>query len=127
MEVFGSDVNRILLCSVSPFNDILFFSPFRWGKRKLGDSDSEDDSDEGEEGENQKSVIIDIGSHSDSSKEAEGSSGSITDGKLDAGFLDQGSSGGGSEEEDNLLNQVKVWMYVDAVMMALVEEEIILL
>ncbi|KAI3449267.1 hypothetical protein Pfo_005932 [Paulownia fortunei] len=71
------------------------------GKRKFGDSDSEDDSDEGE-GEDQKSVIIDAGSHSDSSKEVEGSSGSVTGGKLDAGSLDQGSSGGGSEEEDSV-------------------------
>ncbi|KAK6142708.1 hypothetical protein DH2020_023056 [Rehmannia glutinosa] len=48
-----------------------------YGKRKLGDSDSEDGSDE-----------------------AEGSSGSLTGRKLDAGSLDQGSSGSGSEEED---------------------------
>ncbi|KAK6141072.1 hypothetical protein DH2020_025184 [Rehmannia glutinosa] len=70
-----------------------------YGKRKLGDSDSEDGSDEGE-GEDPKSVIIDTGNHSDSSKEAEGSSGSLTGRKLDAGSLDQGSSGSGSEEED---------------------------
>ncbi|PIN02171.1 hypothetical protein CDL12_25315 [Handroanthus impetiginosus] len=76
------------------------------GKRKFGDSDSEDldedDSDEEEEEgeENEKSVIIDNGSHSDSSKEAEASSGSITGGKVEAGTLDQGSSGSGSEEED---------------------------
>ncbi|KAK4415836.1 Replication stress response regulator SDE2 [Sesamum alatum] len=70
------------------------------GKRKFGDSDSEDDSDE-DEGADQISVIIDSGIHSDSSK-AEGSSGSITGGKHDDGHLDQGSSGSGSEEEGNV-------------------------
>ncbi|KAL0373818.1 UNVERIFIED_CONTAM: Cyclic nucleotide-gated ion channel 1 [Sesamum radiatum] len=54
----------------------------RIGNRKFGDSDSEDDSVEDEEGVDKKSVIIDSGSHSDSSKEAEGSSGSVTGGKL---------------------------------------------
>ncbi|XP_011093038.1 protein SDE2 homolog isoform X2 [Sesamum indicum] len=72
------------------------------GKRKFGDSDSEDDSDEDEEGADNKSVIIDSGSHSDSSKEAEGSSSSFTGGKHDDGHLDQGSSGSGSEEEGNV-------------------------
>lgn len=67
----------------------------------MGDSESEEDSDE-DEGENQKSVIIDSGSRSDSSKETEGSSGSVTGGKLDATSLDQGSSGSGSEEENNV-------------------------
>ncbi|KAK6158871.1 hypothetical protein DH2020_006185 [Rehmannia glutinosa] len=75
------------------------------GKRKLGDSDNEDlnedsSDDEEKKGENEKSEIIDNGSHSDSCKEAEASSGSITVEKPDAGTLDRGSSGSGSEEED---------------------------
>lgn len=73
------------------------------GKRKLGDSDSEEDLDEDgavvEEEENEGSVIIDNGSNSDSSKEVDASSGSIAGGELGAGSVDQGSSGNGSEEE----------------------------
>ncbi|KAL2461490.1 Ubiquitin-like superfamily protein [Abeliophyllum distichum] len=73
------------------------------GKKKLDDSDSEDmdddDDDDSEEEVNEKSTVVDIGNHSDSSKETEGSSGSITGGKLDA---DKGSSGIGSEEEDTV-------------------------
>ncbi|KAG8363259.1 hypothetical protein BUALT_Bualt19G0003600 [Buddleja alternifolia] len=71
-----------------------------YGKRKLGDSDSEDDSDEEKEGGDEKSVIIDTGDHSDSSKEIEGSSGSVTGGNVDAVSPDQGSSGNSSEQED---------------------------
>ncbi|KAL3624397.1 hypothetical protein CASFOL_031065 [Castilleja foliolosa] len=66
-----------------------------YGKRKVGESDSEDDSDEEGKGEDQKSVIIDAGSLSDSSKETNQSSGSVTGGKIiDAGNLQV------SEEED---------------------------
>ncbi|CAI9763844.1 unnamed protein product [Fraxinus pennsylvanica] len=76
------------------------------GKKKLDDSDSEDmdedDSDDNTEEENEKSVVIDNGNHSDSSKEAEGSSSSVTGGKLDA---DKGSSGIGSEEEDTVAEE----------------------
>ena len=49
----------------------------------MGDSDS-DDTDEEEDGgggieeENEKSVVLNSGNHSDSSKEVEGSSGSVT-------------------------------------------------
>ncbi|XP_012843958.1 PREDICTED: uncharacterized protein LOC105964006 [Erythranthe guttata] len=62
------------------------------GKRNMGDSDSEalneDDSDEEEEEkDNAKSVVIDNGSNSESSREAEASSGSITCGRLNAGSL----------------------------------------
>ncbi|KAA8516174.1 hypothetical protein F0562_019353 [Nyssa sinensis] len=65
------------------------------GKRKLGDSDDsdEDDSDDAEEEENEKSILINNRTNLDSSKEAEGSSGSVTGGKLDAE-----SSGGGWSE-----------------------------
>lgn len=73
------------------------------GKRKLGDSDSEEDLDEdgaaADEEENEGSVIIDNGSNSDSSKEVDASSGSIAGGELGSGSVDQGSSGNGSEEE----------------------------
>lgn len=76
------------------------------GKKKFDDSDSEDldedDSDDNTEEENEKSVVIDNGNHSDSSKEAEGSSSSVTGGKLDA---DKGSSGIGSEEEDTVAEE----------------------
>ncbi|KAL3517285.1 hypothetical protein ACH5RR_024187 [Cinchona calisaya] len=70
-----------------------------FGKRKLADSDSEDDIDENEEEENNKSVVIDNGDHSDSSKEAEGSSGSVTEARRDVVSFDTGPSESGSEEE----------------------------
>ncbi|KAL3615709.1 hypothetical protein CASFOL_041370 [Castilleja foliolosa] len=67
-----------------------------YGKRKLGESDGEDDSDEEDKVGDQKSIIIDAGSLSDSSKETDKSSGSVTGGKIiDAESLDQAS-----EEED---------------------------
>ncbi|KAH6789295.1 hypothetical protein C2S51_004301 [Perilla frutescens var. frutescens] len=78
------------------------------GKRKLGDSDSEDSEDdldedgtdiEEEEKEKEGSVIIDNRSHSDSSKEVDVSSGSVNGGEPGAGSVDQGLSGNGSEEE----------------------------
>ncbi|XP_024020957.1 replication stress response regulator SDE2 [Morus notabilis] len=65
------------------------------GKRTLAESDG-DDSDE--EQENEKSTILNNGNHSDYSKDAEGSSGSVTGGKQD-GELSNGSSESGSEEE----------------------------
>uniref|UniRef100_A0A5B7AQB0 Ubiquitin-like domain-containing protein n=1 Tax=Davidia involucrata TaxID=16924 RepID=A0A5B7AQB0_DAVIN len=68
------------------------------GKRKLRDSDDEDDSDDDEEEENEESVVINNGNHSDPSKEVEGSSGSVTGGKLDAESSDGGSFESGSEE-----------------------------
>ncbi|GFP95113.1 protein sde2 homolog [Phtheirospermum japonicum] len=82
-----------------------------YGKRKLGESDSEDDSDEENKGEDQKSVIIDAGSLSDSSKETDQSSGSVTGGKIiDAGTLDQvseeeGTAGVESLKQDNNLGE----------------------
>lgn len=48
------------------------------GKRKLGESDSDDDTDEDEEERKEKSVVLNGENHSDSSKEVEGSSGSVT-------------------------------------------------
>uniref|UniRef100_A0A5B7ATZ5 Ubiquitin-like domain-containing protein n=1 Tax=Davidia involucrata TaxID=16924 RepID=A0A5B7ATZ5_DAVIN len=71
------------------------------GKKKLGDigNSDEDDSDDGEDEENEKSVVINNGNNSDSSKEVEGSSGSVTGGKLDAESSGEGSSESGSEEE----------------------------
>ncbi|XP_051145401.1 uncharacterized protein LOC127261201 [Andrographis paniculata] len=78
-----------------------------FGKRKVGDSDSDEDdmdeegSDKEEEGENEKSVI-DNGSHSDSSKEAETSTGSIPCKEHVTESVDQGSSESGSDEVRNV-------------------------
>lgn len=69
------------------------------GKRKLGESDTDEDSDSSDDEmreENEKSVVLNNESHSDSSKEAVESSSSVTSGKLD-GELPVGcsSDGGG--------------------------------
>lgn len=79
---------------------------YRTGKRKLAESDS-DDSDEEEE--NEKSAISDDnGDRSDSSKDAEGSSDSVTGTKQDGNLSAGGSSESGSEEEkEKLVLKVK--------------------
>lgn len=64
----------------------------------MDDSDSENDSDEDGD-ENNKSVVIDNADHSDSSKEAEGSSDSVTEALHDIVSADVGTSESGSEEE----------------------------
>ncbi|KAL1561916.1 replication stress response regulator SDE2-like [Salvia divinorum] len=64
----------------------------RFGKRKLGESDSEEDEDNTsvEEEKNEGSVVIENGSHSDSSKGVVGaSSGSVDGGELGAGSIEQ--------------------------------------
>ncbi|XP_052171353.1 uncharacterized protein LOC127787376 [Diospyros lotus] len=77
------------------------------GKRNLADSDSdsddmdEDDSDDDEEEETEKSVVLDSGNNSDS-KEAEGSSGSVANGKLD-GEDSTGNSSETSDEKDSAI------------------------
>ncbi|KAL6982096.1 hypothetical protein U1Q18_023711 [Sarracenia purpurea var. burkii] len=79
------------------------------GKRAMGDSDSdsddtdEDGNDENEEEKNDKSVIIDDGSWSDSNKEREGSLGSVTGRKLDGESSGGVSSETGSEEEETAI------------------------
>ncbi|CAL5397678.1 unnamed protein product [Camellia sinensis] len=76
------------------------------GKRKVGDSDSddtdEDDSDDDEEEENEKSIVLDNGNCTVSNKETEGSSDSVTGGKLDGDSSGGGSSESGSEEEKEI-------------------------
>ncbi|KAJ7962570.1 Splicing factor 3A subunit 3 [Quillaja saponaria] len=76
------------------------------GKRKLGESDSDDtDEDESYEEEKEKSVVLNSGNQSDSNKEAEGSSGSVTGGKQDREYSGVGSSESGSEEEKEIVVQ----------------------
>ncbi len=62
--------------------------------QKFGGSDSDDTDEEGsyDTEEREKSVVLNNGNHSDSSKEADGSSGSVTGGKQDE------FSGGASSE-----------------------------
>ncbi|XP_071937360.1 uncharacterized protein [Coffea arabica] len=86
-------------------SDAKRFKICRFGKRKVAGSDSEDDSDEDED-ENNKSVVIDKGDQSDSSKEAEGSSDSVTEARRDAISSDTGPSESSSEEEkDNTVKE----------------------
>lgn len=66
------------------------------GKRKVDESDSEGMDEDSSDEENEKSVVLNNGSHSDSNKEVEGSSDSVT------GNQDGECSGGAScssEEE----------------------------
>ncbi|GER46360.1 ubiquitin-like superfamily protein [Striga asiatica] len=72
-----------------------------YGKRKLGESDSEDDSDEEDKGEDEKSVIIDTANHSDSIKKGDQSSGSVSDEKPH-----QDLSHSGSEEEETTIGRL---------------------
>lgn len=75
------------------------------GKRKLNESDS-DDSDEDEDNEeNEKSVVLNNGDHSDSSKATEGSSDSLSGGRKDGEFLGGVSSESGFEEEKEVVLQ----------------------
>lgn len=67
------------------------------GKRKLAESSDDDDSDD--EQENEKSTVLNNGNHSDSSKDAEGSSDSVTGGKQDGEFPGGSYFESGSEEE----------------------------
>lgn len=98
---------------------------FRMGKRKLAESDSDDTEEDGsdEEEEREKSVVLNNGNNSDSSKEAEGSFGSVTGGKQDA-FSGGPSCESGSEEEKETVMQgmvesggckVREYLYSDAV------------
>ncbi|XVF22384.1 hypothetical protein REPUB_Repub12eG0167900 [Reevesia pubescens] len=75
------------------------------GKRKLNESDSDDSNeDEGDE-ENEKSVVLNNGIYSDSSKGTEGSSGSVSGGRQDGDFSGGVSSESGSEEEKEVVLQ----------------------
>ncbi|CAK7348723.1 unnamed protein product [Dovyalis caffra] len=72
------------------------------GKRKLGESDSEemdeDNSDDDSDEENKKSVVLNNGNHSDSNKDAEGSTDSVT-GNQDGECSSVASFTSGSEGE----------------------------
>ncbi|KAL0373812.1 UNVERIFIED_CONTAM: hypothetical protein Sradi_3296900 [Sesamum radiatum] len=121
-----SDPKQLKIWGLSFFG----FSFWRMGKRKFGDSDSEDDSDEDEdeEGMDKKSVILDSESHSDSSKEAEGGSGSILMENMIMDILIKVPLGVALRKKamlvKNLLDQVEVRMYM--VMMAQGKEIILL-
>lgn len=74
------------------------------GKQKLGESDSDsDDTDDVKE--NEKSTVLNNGYNSESSKEAERSSGSVTGGKQHGGSSGGGSCESGSEEEKEIAVQ----------------------
>ncbi|THG03476.1 hypothetical protein TEA_018698 [Camellia sinensis var. sinensis] len=91
----------------------------RMGKRKVGDSDSddtdEDDSDDDEEEENEKSIVLDNGNCTVSNKEMEGSSDSVTGGKLDGDSSGGGSSESGSEEEKEIASKQWCISYIEKV------------
>ncbi|KAF2315215.1 hypothetical protein GH714_038460 [Hevea brasiliensis] len=53
------------------------------GKKKLGESDSEDMDEDSSDEEDEKSIVLNNGNHSDLNKDAERSSDSVTGGKLD--------------------------------------------
>lgn len=71
------------------------------GKKKLEESDSDED-----DAENERSIVLDNGSDSDSNKETDGSFDSVSGGKLN-GDCSGGSCESGSEEEKEAFGQVK--------------------
>ncbi|KAL6311576.1 hypothetical protein AAG906_025884 [Vitis piasezkii] len=73
----------------------------RMGKKKLEESDSDED-----DAENERSIVLDNGSDSDSNKETDGSFDSVSGGKLN-GDCSGGSCESGSEEEKETFGQVK--------------------
>ncbi|KAG6663681.1 replication stress response regulator SDE2 [Carya illinoinensis] len=77
------------------------------GKRKMAESDSDDTDEDGsdEEEEREKSVVLNNGNNSDSSKEAEGSFGSVTGGKHEDAFSGGPSCESGSEEDKETVMQ----------------------
>ncbi|KAK9279270.1 hypothetical protein L1049_012949 [Liquidambar formosana] len=79
------------------------------GKKKLEESDSDDMDEDGieddDDEENAKSVVIDNENQSDSNKEADGSSSSVSDGKLDGESSGGVSCESGSEEEKEIVVQ----------------------
>ncbi|CAN6710803.1 unnamed protein product [Malus baccata var. baccata] len=74
------------------------------GKRKMGESDSEDDDSDNED-TMEKSVVLNNGNNSDSSKETERSLDSVTGRKQDGEISSGGSSESGSEEEKEMVVQ----------------------
>lgn len=75
------------------------------GKRKLNESDSDDSDEDEDDEENEKSVVLNNGDHSDSSKATEGSSDSFSGGRKDGEFLGGVSSESGFEEEKEVVLQ----------------------
>lgn len=67
------------------------------------DSDSDYSSEDEDNEENEKSVVLNNGNHSDSSKGAEGSYGSVSGEKQDIGISNGVSSDTGSEEENEVV------------------------
>ncbi|XP_048422203.1 replication stress response regulator SDE2-like [Pyrus x bretschneideri] len=72
------------------------------GKRKVGESDSEDDDSDNED-TMEKSVVLNNGNNSDSSKETGRSLDSVTGRKQDGEISSGGSSDSGSEEEKEMV------------------------
>ena len=70
------------------------------GKKKLVESDSDDSDEDDEEKESGKSILLNSGNISDSSKDGDGSSDSVTSAKQDGEFSRGSSSESGSEEEE---------------------------
>ncbi|KAK8611964.1 hypothetical protein V6N13_131998 [Hibiscus sabdariffa] len=75
------------------------------GKRKVGESDSDSDDSSEDEEESEKSVVLNNGNHSDSSKGTEGSSGLILGGNQAIEFSGGAPSETGSEEEKEVVLQ----------------------
>ncbi|KAK8639666.1 hypothetical protein V6N13_138038 [Hibiscus sabdariffa] len=77
------------------------------GKRKVDESESDSDSDDSseDEEESEKSVVLNNGNHSDSSKGTDGSSGLILGGNQDIEFSGGASSETGSGEEKEVVLQ----------------------
>ena len=95
--------NFVLLISLSKFlsRSLFFVFLIRMGKKKLEESDSDED-----DAENERSIVLDNGSDSDSNKETDGSFDSVSGGKLN-GDCSGGSCESGSEEEKETFGQVK--------------------
>ncbi|CAB4270230.1 unnamed protein product [Prunus armeniaca] len=76
------------------------------GKRKMGESDNDtEDDDSDNEDKKEKSVVLNSGNNSDSSKDAEGSLDSVTGRKQDGEISGGGSGESGSEEEKEIVVQ----------------------
>ncbi|KAF2324877.1 hypothetical protein GH714_020945 [Hevea brasiliensis] len=69
------------------------------GKRKLGESDSEDTDEDSSDEENEKSIVLNNENHSNWNNEAEGGSESVTGGKQDGEFSGGVLCESGSEGE----------------------------
>ncbi|KAI6702603.1 hypothetical protein NL676_011739 [Syzygium grande] len=78
------------------------------GKRKVGESDSDDSGDDtSEDEENEKSTISDGATHLNLIREVDGSSDPVTGGRQDGEAYTSSSNGSGSEEEKETSMQVR--------------------